>query len=78
MAIGGFTGSDPSPTLAEFQQDVASGEITYFITGGTDGRGRGGSGSGTASQITAWVEQNFTATTVGTATLYDLTRAKNG
>ncbi len=67
MAIGGFTGSDPSPTLAEFQQYVANGEITYFITGGSDGGGRGGSGSGTASQITAWVEQNFTATTVGSA-----------
>ena len=34
MAIGGFNGSDPSPTLAEFQAYVAAGEIHYFIAGG--------------------------------------------
>ncbi len=34
MPIGGFNGSDPSPTLAEFQDDVAAGEIHYFISGG--------------------------------------------
>ena len=31
MAIGGFNGSDPSPTLAQFKQYVADGEIHYFI-----------------------------------------------
>ncbi len=34
---------------------------------------RGGTGSGTASQIAEWVEQNYTATTVGGVTVYDLT-----
>ena len=34
MAIGGFNGSDPSPTLAEFQAYVAAGEIHYFIASG--------------------------------------------
>ena len=34
MAIGGFNGSDPSPTLAQFQQYVADGKIHYFIGGG--------------------------------------------
>ena len=34
MAIGGFNGSDPSPTLAQFQTYVANGEIHYFIAGG--------------------------------------------
>ena len=34
MAIGGFNGSDPSPTLAQFQAYVAAGEIHYFIAGG--------------------------------------------
>ena len=28
--------------------------------------------SGTSSEITTWVEANFTATTVGSTTLYDL------
>jgi 4-amino-4-deoxy-L-arabinose transferase-like glycosyltransferase len=71
MAIGGFNGSDPWPTLEVFQQYVASGQIHYFIGGGGFG-GRGG-GNGTASAITAWVEANYTATTIGGTTVYDLT-----
>ena len=69
MAIGGFTGSDPSPTLAQFQQYVSSGQISYFISGGRGGfGGRGGGSSG----ISTWVEQHFTAKTVGSTTVYDL------
>src|SRR5699024_1962283 len=30
MAIGGFNGTDPSPTLEEFKQLVAEGRIHYF------------------------------------------------
>jgi 4-amino-4-deoxy-L-arabinose transferase-like glycosyltransferase len=70
MAIGGFNGSDPSPTLAEFQRYVADGKIHYFI-GGTLGQSNGGSNS--SQQIAAWVAANFTATTVGNTTVYDLT-----
>ncbi len=33
MAIGGFTGSDPYPTLPRFQQYVADGEIRWFVEG---------------------------------------------
>lgn len=71
MPIGGFNGSDPSPTLAEFQADVAAGKIHYFIAGGSFGQSRGG--SSTSSEITAWVEATFTAQTVDGTTLYDLT-----
>ncbi|MCD2198287.1 glycosyl transferase, partial [Actinomycetospora endophytica] len=39
MPIGGFSGSDPAPTLAQFQQDVATGQIRYFIEGGGPGGG---------------------------------------
>lgn len=67
MAIGGFNGSDPSPTLEQFQQFVAEGRIHYFISGG--GMGPGGN---TSSEISAWVQENFAATTVGGVTLYDL------
>ena len=73
MAIGGFNGSDPSPTLAEFQQYVANGEIHYFIGGSGLGRSMGGSDS--SSEIASWVEDSFTATTVDGVTLYDLTSA---
>ncbi len=41
MSIGGFNGSDPTPTLAQFKADVAAGKIHYFIAGG-GGTGGGG------------------------------------
>ncbi|HEX8092852.1 ArnT family glycosyltransferase [Jatrophihabitans sp.] len=78
MVIGGFNGSDPSPTLDEFKALVADGKIHYFIGGGLGGgRGPGGSqtgGSNASSQISSWVQSTFTATTVGGVTLYDLTQ----
>ncbi|WKE70833.1 glycosyltransferase family 39 protein [Streptomyces sp. WP-1] len=78
MAIGGFNGTDPSPTLAQFEKYVADGRIHYFIAGGGmgqggEGTGRGGA-SGTGSQISSWVQSNFKKVTVGSATFYDLTR----
>ena len=42
MPIGGFNGSDPSPTLAQFEQYVAEGKIHYFIPSGGFGRQNGG------------------------------------
>jgi len=71
MAIGGFNGSDPSPTLAQFQAWVAAGKIHYLIASG--GAGGPSAGGGTASQITQWVESTFTAQTVDGVTVYDLT-----
>jgi 4-amino-4-deoxy-L-arabinose transferase-like glycosyltransferase len=72
MAIGGFNGSDPVPTLAQFQRYVAGGQIHYFLGGGRMGGGSMG-GSDAARQIAAWVAANFGATSVGGATVYDLT-----
>jgi hypothetical protein len=73
MPIGGFNGTDPSPTLAQFQQWVAAGRIHYFIAGGGGGPGGGlGGGGSTSSSITSWVERTFSSTTVGGVTLYDL------
>jgi hypothetical protein len=73
MAIGGFNGSDPAPTLAQFQALVAAGEIHYFISGGQGFGGGQMGGSASSSQIADWVAQTFTATTVDSVTLYDLT-----
>ncbi len=76
MAIGGFNGSDPSPTLEQFQQYVADGDIHWFISGGGGLGGRGGNqmgGSSASSEISTWVQENFTSTTVDGVTLYDLT-----
>ncbi|MGW4300804.1 ArnT family glycosyltransferase [Streptomyces sp. NPDC004376] len=81
MAIGGFNGTDPSPTLAQFKKYVADGKIHYFIAGGGMGGGMGGRGgegrsSGSSSGISTWVEAHFTKVTVGSATFYDLTQPK--
>ena len=78
MAIGGFNGSDPSPTLAQFQSYVEQGKIHYFVASSAGGRGGpGGPGGdlGGGSEISAWVQQNFTAVTIGGSTFYDLTQA---
>ncbi|MGW3126749.1 glycosyltransferase family 39 protein [Streptomyces sp. NPDC001076] len=74
MAIGGFNGTDPSPTLAQFKKYVADGKIHYFISSGTGGGMMGGSSSGTSSQISSWVGKNFKKVTVGSSTFYDLTQ----
>ena len=73
MAIGGFNGTDPAPTLAQFQQYVADGKVHYFISGGGFGGGGRGAGGNVSSQISSWVANNFTSQTVGGVTLYDLT-----
>jgi hypothetical protein len=73
MAIGGFNGSDPTPTLVEFLELVARGEVHWFISGGTGTGGGPGGGSGTSSAIASWVQSTCTATTVGGITMYDLT-----
>jgi hypothetical protein len=87
LAIGGFMGSDPTPTLARFQSDVAAGRIHYFIPesfrggpsgpgdqpGGGHRAGRGGS-RGTGGEISTWVGEHFAPVTVAGQTWYDLTR----
>lgn len=79
MAIGGFNGTDPSPTLDQFKKYVADGRIHYFIAGGMGGGRLGGMGGrGTAAQISAWVEKTFKKVTIGSATFYDLTRRSSG
>ena len=72
MAIGGFNGTDPTPTLAQFQKFVAEGRIHYYIGGGGFGGGRT-SGTSPSSQISSWVSSRYTAKTVNGVTIYDLT-----
>ena len=76
MSIGGFNGSDPSPSLAQFQEYVANGQIHYYIAGSVGG-GQSMGGSSVSSQISSWVAANFTPVTVGGTTLYDLTASVN-
>lgn len=74
IALGGWNGGDPYPTLAQFQEMVANGQIGYFISGGGMGGGMGGDGPrGGNSEVAAWVAANFEAQTVGNSTVYKLT-----
>ena len=45
MAIGGFRGTDPAPSLEQFEKLVAAHQIHYYVAGGGGGfGGRGGGG----------------------------------
>jgi 4-amino-4-deoxy-L-arabinose transferase-like glycosyltransferase len=71
LAIGGFNGTDPFPTLRQFVAMVQRGEIRWFIAtrpGRIPGRNK------PANQISRWVIEHFTRERVGGVWIYDLTR----
>ena len=70
MAIGGFNGTDPAPTLAQFEKLVSEHKIHYFA--GQNQASFGG-GTGDPAQITAWVQKHFTSQTTAGITVYNLT-----
>ncbi|WP_035741498.1 ArnT family glycosyltransferase [Arthrobacter sp. MA-N2] len=72
IALGGWNGGDPYPTLAQFQDMVTKGQIGYYIAGGGMGGGFGRQGGN--SEVAAWVQANFQAQTVGNSTVYKLTK----
>jgi 4-amino-4-deoxy-L-arabinose transferase-like glycosyltransferase len=72
MAIGGFSGGDPAPTLAQFQQWVTQGQVRYLVTGAGGHPGGPAGQRGTGAEITAWVKEHYQARTVGDAMVYDL------
>ena len=74
MAIGGFNGTDPAPTLAQFQQMVQQGRIHYYIAATL---GSSSSGSDAAQEIATWVASHYSATTMGSQTVYDLSSASS-
>ena len=71
MAIGGFNGTDPAPSLTTFERHVRGGKVHYFIAD-TGGLGGGGGTGSTATTITQWVEAHYSAQTVDGVTVYDL------
>jgi 4-amino-4-deoxy-L-arabinose transferase-like glycosyltransferase len=58
ITIGGFTGSDPAPTVSQLAALVKSGQLRYVLIGGG---GFGGRGGGASSSITDWVKAHGTA-----------------
>ena len=72
MAMGGFSGGDPAPTLAQLQAYVASGRLRYILLGSG---GRGGLNSA-SSDVSSWVTANGSVVeSVGNGILYDLSGA---
>lgn len=71
MAIGGFNGSDPAPTLDEFKSFVEEGLVRYYISSNGMGGNQMG-GSDAAQEIAEWVSANFEAQTIDGITVYDL------
>ena len=57
MAMGGFNGSDPDPTLDQLKGYIASGELRFVIAQGA-GFGGFGRGLGQVSGISGWVRSN--------------------
>lgn len=93
MALGGFNGSDPTPTLEEFQRLVAERRVRFFIAGWRPGSGPAADvhsgangpyanapdevGRRTMLSISHWVKDNFAEQVVDGIVLFDLTRPKS-
>jgi 4-amino-4-deoxy-L-arabinose transferase-like glycosyltransferase len=73
ISIGGWSGTDNSPTLAQFEHYVTTGQVRYLIASG--GGMQGGMQSGAAAQILTWVEAHYKKFTIGGQTVYDLSQA---
>ncbi|TLH80814.1 mannosyltransferase [Mycolicibacterium cosmeticum] len=71
MAIGGFSGTDPAPTLGQFQQDVARHQIGYYLVEKASGHGPS-LNTRAHGDITQWVAAHFPAAVLGSTTVYDL------
>ena len=79
MAMGGFNGGDPAPTLAQFQALVASGQVRFLLVDGNGGSGGPGATSDSSiSAIDSWATSVGTVVDTGSSaggTLYDLSGA---
>ena len=77
MAMGGFTGSDDTPTLDELKAYIASGDLRFVVVGG--GGGGGGPFAG-SSTVTDWVTSSCTAVDIGSGStsVYDCAGATGG
>ena len=70
IAMGGFTGTDPTPTLSEFEHLVATGKVHYVYVSSGAGGGAGGDGGtpgagGTTTGTSAGTVHTSTTTLTG-------------
>src|SRR6185436_4691282 len=54
VTIGGFSGGDNSPTVAQLEQMVADGQLKYVLVGGQGGRG-------SSQELSTWAQEHGTA-----------------
>jgi 4-amino-4-deoxy-L-arabinose transferase-like glycosyltransferase len=70
MAMGGFTGSDPAPSIEQLQSYVTSGRLRFVLLGGGVGGGRGGPGDSSGS-VSEWIASSCTVVKDVSSSLYD-------
>ena len=75
MALGGYNGTDPAISLTAFEKLVREGKVHYYVADSQGFIGSTAADTSTAYAIEQWVEQHYSATTVGGTTVYDLTIA---
>jgi 4-amino-4-deoxy-L-arabinose transferase-like glycosyltransferase len=70
MAMGGFNGGDPTPTVQQLEAYVANGQLRFVLLGGQGG------GGASSSDVSDWVIANGTVVTgVGNGSLYNMSGA---
>lgn len=74
MAWGGFSGTDPAITLAQFKTDVAADVVRYVYLGESGMGGFGGNQSSSTESISSWVAASCSAVS-GYSGLYDCSSA---
>jgi hypothetical protein len=72
LAVGGFDGTDPFPTLEQFQTMVHQGSVGSFVIQNlppltSDGRGE-------SARIVQWVESSFQPEIIDGTSFYRLTQ----
>ena len=78
MSLGGYNGTDPAITLAAFKQLVAQGKVHYYVADSGGFIGSGNAQTSTGYRIQQWITSTFTAQTIGSTTVYDLTSSTGG
>lgn len=72
MPLGGFAGNDPTPTLEDFKDLVAAGEVCYLVE--QEAFREVQEPGWTSTAISKWVETNFEPEKLGNTTVYHLSR----
>jgi 4-amino-4-deoxy-L-arabinose transferase-like glycosyltransferase len=83
MAIGGYTGSDPTPSLAQFQNYIATRRVSYYLSWTLDPRYTGGVIQLPRPELAEWVSEHYQPIHLGCigpldqVTIYDLSHPRH-